>query len=345
MKTCLSIALACCTVTTVACSAAAGELTLESAPPVVVATLPCAGAQNVDPAITEIKATFSKDMQDGSWSWSTWEEENFPEVSGKIHYLSDRRTCVLPVKLKPGSFYALWLNSEKFKNFTDTVRRPAVPYLLTFRTAEAGGAPPPAAAALAPVGTPGLNDDQSAVERWTDRQFRSFFDRRTFASWTPQEVTELENRLIDSLKGPHSQEYYRAINSLGALRSNKAVPVLLAIASERVEKDNRDRWMAIRALGLIGDKTVVPDLIHLVYHGNSNTRWWAQISLVRLTGVNYGNDWKAWGTWWTSAGGQPPFDPEFVRWYKDPNFSDPEKIMETLNENDRKFLESIRQKS
>jgi hypothetical protein len=344
MKTCLPIVFVCCTAAVLGFPAPAAEPTIESAPPVVVATLPSAGSQTVDPAITEIKATFSKNMQDGSWSWSTWGEENFPEVSGKIHYLSDQRTCVLPVKLKPGKFYAIWLNSDKFKNFTDAEGRPAVPYLLTFRTGGTGPTEPPPAAAQTPTGTPGLNDDQSAVERWTDRQFRSFFDRRAFEGWTPQEVADLEQRLIDSLKGPRSQEYYQAINSLGALRSRSAVPALLAIASERVEKDNRDRWMAIRALGFIGDKTVVPELIHLVYHGNSNTRWWAQISLVRLTGVNYGSDWKAWGAWWTSQGGQPPFNPEFVRWYKDPNFSDPDKATETLNENDRKFLESIRQK-
>jgi hypothetical protein len=42
---------------------------------------------------------------------------------------------VLPVKLKPGKFYATWLNSNKFKNFTDADGQPAVPYLLTFQTA------------------------------------------------------------------------------------------------------------------------------------------------------------------------------------------------------------------
>ena len=120
--------------------ALAAEVSLESAAPVVVKTVPVAGAKNVDPGLTEIRVTYSKKMQDESWSWSTWGEENYPETTGKPKYLADARTCVLPVKLQPGKFYAIWLNSDKFKNFTDTRGRAAVPYLLTFRTGESGGA-------------------------------------------------------------------------------------------------------------------------------------------------------------------------------------------------------------
>src|SRR6185503_147293 len=122
-------------VTAIGFSAMAEEISLESAPPVIVRTTPVAGAENVDPAGTsEIRVTFSKAMHDGSWSWSTWGEENFPETAGKPRYLEDKRTCVLPVKLEPGRFYAIWLNSQKFKNFKDASGQPAVPYLLTFTT-------------------------------------------------------------------------------------------------------------------------------------------------------------------------------------------------------------------
>lgn len=114
--------------------AAAAELTLQSAPPVVVKTVPTAGDDSVDPALTEIKVTFSKPMQDNSWSWSTWGEENYPETTGKPNYLADHKTCVLPVKLKPNKFYAIWLNSNNFRNFKDSTQKPAVPYLLTFKT-------------------------------------------------------------------------------------------------------------------------------------------------------------------------------------------------------------------
>lgn len=499
----------------------AAEVSLESAPPVVVKTEPVAGTANVDPRTSEIVVQFSKPMQDGSWSWSTWGEENFPEMVGQPKYAADGRTCVLKVKLQPGKFYATWLNSDKFKNFTDTAGRPAVPYLLTFTTASDGvqatrapaaiiaevvatisqcaeGDPrveaalkslrpldqaqvvaaliphldavkdterrsaiyilwkgefeniTPAAASLqkllmhsedltrgmaalalggnqvresfnalakmtkedssgyarrcaayalgllgdaraepilkealedesplvrhnaqaaldmlktakpAPPSAKAsgeadasaaasaefmslLNDDQRAVLAWTDRQFRSFFDARTFAGWSDEERAALERKLIDALNGPRSTEYYQAINTLAAMRSAKALPRLREIASERVDRNNRDRWMAIRALGIIGDKESVPDLIHLVYHGNVNTRWWAQISLVRITRQNFGKDWTAWGKWWNDQKGEPPYKPEIIRWWN--GQAEPEKLAGSLDESDQKFLESLRGKS
>jgi RNA polymerase sigma-70 factor (ECF subfamily) len=113
----------------------AAEAPHDPPPPVVIQTVPPAGAENVDPSLKEIRVTFSKPMRDGSWSWSTWGEDTFPETTGRPHYLPDSRTCVLPVKLQPGKFYASWLNSENFHNFKDTSGEPAVPYLLTFQTA------------------------------------------------------------------------------------------------------------------------------------------------------------------------------------------------------------------
>ena len=107
---------------------------MTNAPPVVVKSVPQAGALNVDPATTEIRVTYSKNMRDGSWSWSTWGEENMPKMTGKPHYMDDKRTCVAPVKLEPNKFYAIWLNSENFGNFKDAGGRPAVPYLLVFKT-------------------------------------------------------------------------------------------------------------------------------------------------------------------------------------------------------------------
>ncbi len=495
--------------------AVAAEISLDSAPPVVVKTTPVAGATDVDAGLAEIQVTYSKAMQDGNWSWCTWSQENYPETTGKPRYLADGRTCVLPVKLQPGKFYAIWLNSEKFKNFKDGQGRAAVPYLLTFSTggaAQSAGTTPDAVSAnaaevrtyevnkavaefpvtedlstpetacvawqranankdaqaisrlswvpLDPAGqeawyrneqtrdpeglavylkavaeskivavqiwrgelanvvaflrfpegkgrapysarcfgriggewknlgedrlpdlesakanfeqkTDGLflqfaglkaqlaaaagrptaaadsyesllNADQRLVLDWSNRQFRSFFDARTFEGWSAKERSDLETRLIDALKGPQNRDYYQAINTLAALRSQKAVPALLGIAADRREKDNRDRWMAIRALGIIGDKSVVPEFVHLVYHANVNTRWWAQISLVRLTGQNFGKDWQAWGAWWNAQNGQPPFQPEIVHWYRDPQWSDPAQLEKNLAESDEKFFASLR---
>lgn len=468
----------------------AATFTLETAPPVVVKTVPVAGATSVDPALTELRVTFSKRMHDGSWSWSTWGEENFPEIVGQIHYDSDMQTCVLPVRLEPGKFYATWLNSEKFRNFKDASGQPAVPYLLTFTTAglalenagdvkswvdeffahnfrdvtsrttlewgevetnangnlsirykyrakiwdrqvitnnqvftfDADGnfvsvkgvyaspqermkalvehffannyrditsretidwgsvqqqdhgltsiryrykariwdretvtnnqvftfdandkfvsvtdADGKAGATNAP---PPLNEDQLAVIAWTDRQFRSYYDNRTFDGWTAEELSTLEAKCVDALNGPRSRDYYTAINTLGALRSTNGLPRLRELAFERVDKNNRDRWMSVRVLGILSDRQSVPDLIHLVYHGNPNTHWWSQIALVQITGQNFGTDWEAWGKWWNGSGGQPPYNPEIIRWW-DGQPETIEALKKSMAENDKKFLGDI----
>ena len=110
------------------------NLTLTEQPPVVVETLPISGAKEVTPGETEIRVRFSKEMADGSWSWSTAWENSTPEFIGRPHYEADSQTCVVKVKLEPGRTYAFWLNSDKFQNFKDLEGRPAVPYLLIFQT-------------------------------------------------------------------------------------------------------------------------------------------------------------------------------------------------------------------
>ena len=114
--------------------ARADDVTLESVPPVVVKTVPEAGAGDVDPKLTEIRVTFGKDMQDASWSWAMHSKESFPKADGDPKFLADKRTCVLPVKLESGKTYAIWVNSDKSAKFKDTGGRPAVPYLLVFKT-------------------------------------------------------------------------------------------------------------------------------------------------------------------------------------------------------------------
>jgi hypothetical protein len=103
-------------------------------PAFVVKTEPPTGSTDVDPALAQIRVTFSKEMADGSWSWVTLSKETFPEITGKITYDKDRRTCIAPVKLEPGKLYAISLNSQKFTNFRDAGGRPAVPYMLAFKT-------------------------------------------------------------------------------------------------------------------------------------------------------------------------------------------------------------------
>jgi hypothetical protein len=107
---------------------------IDSMPPVVVKTVPEAGATNVSSGTIEIKVTFSKEMADGSWSWiEPWKGAN-GTVLGKPKYESDQKTCVLKVKVEANKTYAFWLNRGQFQNFRDQKNHPAVPYLLSFQT-------------------------------------------------------------------------------------------------------------------------------------------------------------------------------------------------------------------
>jgi type II secretory pathway pseudopilin PulG len=115
-------------------SPTSGIETLTRQPPVVVETFPVSGALNVEPGETELRVRFSKEMADGSWSWSSAWENSAPEFIGQPHYEADHKTCVVKVKLEPGGSYAFWLNSDKFPNFKDREGRPSVPYLLIFQT-------------------------------------------------------------------------------------------------------------------------------------------------------------------------------------------------------------------
>ena len=102
--------------------------------PVVVKTIPEAGSKNVKPGEFEIKVTFSKEMTDKSWSWSSAWQDSTPEFIGKPEYDADHKTCTVKVKLEPNKTYGFWLNSPRFHGFQDTQNHPAVPYLLVFQT-------------------------------------------------------------------------------------------------------------------------------------------------------------------------------------------------------------------
>lgn len=116
----------------------AGQYSVKSSRPAVVKTVPTAGATDVDPNLKEITVTFSKDMIDRNWSvCQTTPAENFPEDppnGAKMHYLPDKRTCVMPVKLQPGRTYVLWFNRGNYMNFKDTTGKSSWPYELVFET-------------------------------------------------------------------------------------------------------------------------------------------------------------------------------------------------------------------
>ncbi len=198
-----------------------------------------------------------------------------------------------------------------------------------------------------------LNDDQRLFVQWADRRFARFISTNSFDGLSRKERAELEKNAIETLqtprapgRAPRTDEFYQAISTLGTLHSAKGLLLIKSNAFEQVEKllraeiSNRRRWLATRELGLMGDKSVVPELIHLLHHNYPYVRWWAQVSLVRLTGQNFGGDWDAWGKWWNSQKGKPAYSAELVRWWKGP--PDPETVIAGLAEGDRKFIATLK---
>ena len=113
-------------------------VSIQTMPPSVVKTVPQAGDAEVDPSLKAIRVTFSKDMlTDRMWAVCQISKETFPKTGKSIHYLEDKRTCVVPVTLEPEKTYVLWFNRGGFNSFRDTGNNPAVPYLLVFRTGKA----------------------------------------------------------------------------------------------------------------------------------------------------------------------------------------------------------------
>jgi beta-lactamase regulating signal transducer with metallopeptidase domain len=101
--------------------------------PHIIATSPKVGATDVDPALKEITVTFDRDMEEGmSWVGGGPDFPKAPE-GAKGHW-RDKRTCVWPVKLQPGHFYRVGINSQRYRNFRAENAIPVTPSAITFRT-------------------------------------------------------------------------------------------------------------------------------------------------------------------------------------------------------------------
>jgi hypothetical protein len=317
--------------------------------PRVVQTTPRNGDRDVDPWLREIRVTFDKAMKDKSWSWLQLNGLSYPETYGHVRYEADHKTCVLPVKLSPDATYFIRLNSESVGNFQDLQGRSAVPYLLQFSTRSPISAagllrsePSPQFEALEPSildrlfpRDAKLTDVQREFRNWSEETFPALA-AVWWQSLSPTENAAWEEKWLKQLSSGSEEKRMMAIRCLAGAGCKKAVSPVLKIAAERVEKDNADRCEAVRALGILGDRSLVPELVPLTYHYNMNTRLWAQVALVRLTGENFGRDVAAWKAWWEKQGGKPPVDEKPVVWATSPEtlpYADPKK----QDEMDRQF--------
>jgi beta-lactamase regulating signal transducer with metallopeptidase domain len=115
------------------------ELKARVLAPQVVVFNPPNGAQNVSTAVTELRVTFSLPMGGGcSWCTAGDDDHDFPKgPAGKgAYWTADKKTCVLPVDLKPNMTYRVSLNDPDHKNFQSDAGVPLEPAAYTFKTGD-----------------------------------------------------------------------------------------------------------------------------------------------------------------------------------------------------------------
>ena len=97
---------------------------------------PANGASDVSPGIKAIRVTFDMPMSQGmSWTGSG---PNFPQSrpGTSARWNSSRKSCTLPVALKPNHEYRLGLNSYAHINFQSKWGVPMQPVVYEFKTSE-----------------------------------------------------------------------------------------------------------------------------------------------------------------------------------------------------------------
>jgi RNA polymerase sigma factor (sigma-70 family) len=101
------------------------------AAPAIVSTTPPAGATDVDPALTEIRITFSKEVDTARFeALGTVDKERFPTTTAAASASAeDKHIWTLPVKLEAGKTYVI-----PVFNATGSEKRRSFPYVLVFET-------------------------------------------------------------------------------------------------------------------------------------------------------------------------------------------------------------------
>ncbi|MFG0304653.1 MAG: S41 family peptidase [Phycisphaerales bacterium JB040] len=175
-------------------------------PPRVVEVTPDNGDVDVDPGLKRITVKFDQPMSREGFS-IVGGGETFPEVPMRGRWLSDT-TFILPVRLEPGHEYWFSVNNETFNNFRNVHGEPAVPYPVSFWTAEGEDAPrltPEQNAASVDELLDLLTTRYSHRDRlgldWSARV--ETYRERLVAAGTPLAFARLTTRLLAAAKDKH----------------------------------------------------------------------------------------------------------------------------------------------
>jgi hypothetical protein len=143
-----------------------------------------------------------------------------------------------------------------------------------------------------------LLDEQTLTELTRHEQFSAgwFKVEEAYEAASEDAKKLMIKQWITDATGDDFDKMTRAIAALGNVPAQEALDVLMNIA-QKPKGGNRPRWMAVRALGRIGDMAAVPLLINLLDHYNSDTRLYAKVALAEITGIYFGDSKEKWSNW------------------------------------------------
>lgn len=120
-----------------------------SAPVIVLRTFPENDAKAVDPKTGAIRVRFSRPVSSKDYAFVESDLGETPVHTGEPRFEDGNTLCILPIKLQPGTTYALSINSDKIKGFrsSENPNVAVTPYLLRFTTS---GTAPKKEAGLTP---------------------------------------------------------------------------------------------------------------------------------------------------------------------------------------------------
>jgi hypothetical protein len=106
---------------------------IKSKSPKIIAMVPPAGSQNVDPELKAIVITFDRPMKDKQWAVMRLGGE-FPKIDGQIAYDKTLTVLKIPVKLDPDTTYEFGLNADGYFGFVSRDGDPLYPMEIRFKT-------------------------------------------------------------------------------------------------------------------------------------------------------------------------------------------------------------------
>ena len=180
---------------------ATGGYSPEELPPRVVRTDPPHSTADVDPPLTEISVTFDRPMRKHTWSWVREPQRGeYPgSGEGEPRFSDDGLTCALPVRLSPGTVYAVSINGYQYTGFKSRSGTPCIPFAWAFKTSGAATA----TAATTAQADAGQTADRTPSERYTQWLAQTIPQMQAFAPTVATSVLDIEGEgRMRSVSGP-----------------------------------------------------------------------------------------------------------------------------------------------